>query len=145
MKIVGLKHCSDGSIRSEVLSPPANFLSLAEETGLILPIGEWILRQVLMHQKSWKYRMSVALNISAAQYRQPRIFRVLYQNIADQQADSNLIRIDVTEKTLMKDIDYTINVLNALNALGIQILIDDFGTGSSSLGYLKRFRLPRSR
>jgi len=139
MKIVGVEALLRWQHPKRGIVSAGEFLSLAEETGLILPIGEWILRQVLMHQKSWKYRMSVALNISAAQFDNREFFESFTRTLRDEQADSNLIRIDVTEKTLMKDIDYTINVLNALNALGIQILIDDFGTGSSSLGYLKRF------
>jgi diguanylate cyclase (GGDEF)-like protein/PAS domain S-box-containing protein len=139
MKIVGVEALLRWEHPRRGIISASEFLPLAEETGLIIPIGEWILRQVLMHQKSWKCRMSVALNISAAQFDNREFFESFTRTLRDEQADSNLIRIDVTEKTLMKDIDYTIKVLNALSTLGIQILIDDFGTGSSSLGYLKRF------
>lgn len=139
MKIIGAEALVRWEHPTRGLVSAGQFVPLAEEIGLIIPIGEWILREVLAHQKAWSHRLSVALNISQVQFENREFVESFTRTLREEQADSNLIRIDVTEKTLMKDIDYTINVLNALNALGIQILIDDFGTGSSSLGYLKRF------
>lgn len=139
MKIVGAEALVRWQHPMLGLLSAGQFLPLAEETGLILPLGEWVFRQVLAHQKSWPCRINVALNISSTQFANREFFESFTRTLRDEQADSTLIRIDVTENTLMQNIDYTISVLNALNALGIQILVDDFGTGSSSLGYLKQF------
>lgn len=81
--------------------------------------------------------MHIAINISSWQFENRAFFETFTRILREQQADTNLLRLDITEMTIMKDLDYTIRVLNGLTALGIEILIDDFGTGYSSLGSLK--------
>ncbi|HMK43417.1 MAG TPA: EAL domain-containing protein [Dissulfurispiraceae bacterium] len=139
MKIIAVEALVRWRHPERGIVPAREFITIAEETGYLAAIGEWVLRTLIAHQKAWPSRISVVLNISQSQFGNVDFLESFTHILREEQADSNLLRIDVTEKTLMKDIDYTISVLNALTALGIDIVIDDFGTGSSSLGYLKRF------
>ncbi|HSW62302.1 MAG TPA: EAL domain-containing protein [Dissulfurispiraceae bacterium] len=137
MKIVGVEALIRWQHPERGLIPAKDFIAVAEETGLIIPIGEWILKRVIMQQKQWACRMHIAINISPWQFENRAFFETFTRMLRDEQADTNFLRIDITEMTIMKDLDYTIRVLNGLTALGIEILIDDFGTGYSSLGSLK--------
>ena len=123
--------------------PPARFISLAEETGLIVPIGAWVARTACLQAKAWQEaglgELRIAINLSARQFFQ----RDLVQSIAAILEESGLapefLEIELTESMVMTDVDSAVMVLAALKALGIKIAIDDFGTGYSSLSYLKRF------
>ena len=137
MKIIGVEALIRWHHPERGLIPARDFISVAEDSGLIVPIGEWILRQVIAQQKAWSHRVHVAINISSWQFENRAFLETFTHMVREEQADTNLLRIDVTEKTIMKDLDYTIRVLNGLTALGIEVLIDDFGTGYSSLGSLK--------
>ena len=122
---------------------PAQFIALAEETGLIIPIGTWALREACRQNRAWQeaglLSISVAVNLSARQFDD----NTLYDTIADVLAASDLnptwLELEITESLVMRNAEYTIDVLERLHDMGIHLSIDDFGTGYSSLGYLKRF------
>jgi diguanylate cyclase (GGDEF)-like protein/PAS domain S-box-containing protein len=122
---------------------PVRFIGLAEETGLIVPIGRWIIRTACEHNVAWQRagfdRLRIAVNLSARQFSQPD----LVQSIADVLANTGLaahdLEIELTEGLVMTDVENAIGILRDLKALGVQLAIDDFGTGYSSLSYLKRF------
>ncbi len=121
---------------------PGLFIPLAEETGLILPIGEWVLKQVAAQGRAWQQAgfppLSLAANVSARQFRQPDFAGKVMQILRDSGFDPRHLELELTESTLMAHVEENIETLQALNALGIRIAIDDFGTGYSSLSYLKR-------
>lgn len=122
---------------------PAEFIPLAEETGLIHPIGEWVLREACRQQRQWRERGfvpgSIAVNLSAQQFRTPELAGTVRRIIEDAGVDPRTIEIEITESTLMHDGGHALSTLQALAALGVRISIDDFGTGYSSLSYLRRF------
>lgn len=124
------------------LVSPAQFIPLAEETGLILPIGEWVLKQVAAQGKTWQQAglppLSLAVNVSARQFRQADFAGKVLQILRDSGFYPHHLELELTESTLMTNAEENIETLNKLNALGIRIAIDDFGTGYSSLSYLKR-------
>jgi diguanylate cyclase (GGDEF)-like protein len=122
---------------------PAEFVPVLEETGLIVPVGEWVLRRACEDLKAWQARglrpLPVAVNLSARQFRQQQLdgrIRALVRNAG---VDPQLIELEITESQLMQDPDHAIRVMQALREVGIRIAIDDFGTGYSSLAYLTRF------
>lgn len=121
---------------------PGLFIPLAEETGLILPIGEWVLEQVAVQGMAWQQAgfpaLALAANVSARQFRQADFPGKVMQILNDTGFDPRHLELELTESTLMTHVEENIKTLNELNALGIRIAIDDFGTGYSSLSYLKR-------
>jgi diguanylate cyclase (GGDEF)-like protein len=125
---------------------PAQFIPLAEETGLILPIGEWALNKACAQLKAWQKnfvtsQLVLAVNVSAKQFRQAD-FVTQVQSIVQRHAiNPNLLKLEITESMLVKNIEDTIATMIALKAIGIQFSLDDFGTGYSSLQYLKRLPL----
>jgi len=124
------------------LVSPGLFIPLAEETGLILPIGEWVLKQVAAQGMSWQQagfpRLSLAVNVSARQFRRVDFAGEVLQILRNSGFDPHHLELELTESTLMTHAEENIETLKKLNALGIRIAIDDFGTGYSSLSYLKR-------
>jgi len=127
------------------LLSPKQFISIAEETGLIIPIGEWVLRKACLQLKEWQanglplYRVSV--NLSACQFKQKNLVEMISQVINETGVNPQYIEIEITEGVLVDDEELAIDILHRLKALGMRISIDDFGTGYSSLSYLKRFPL----
>ncbi|MDB5764802.1 MAG: hypothetical protein JWQ21_3797 [Herminiimonas sp.] len=125
------------------LIPPARFIGLAEEMGLIIPIGAWVIRTACIQTKAWQQAglgdLRVAVNLSPRQFTQ----KALVQSIADVLHATGLeprfLELELTENMVMSDVDNAIVILRNLKGLGIQISIDDFGTGYSSLSYLRRF------
>lgn len=124
------------------LVSPGLFIPLAEETGLILPIGEWVLKQVAAQGKAWQQAgfppLSLAVNVSARQFRRVDFVGEVLQILRNSGFDPHHLELELTESTLMTHAEENIETLKKLNALGIRIAIDDFGTGYSSLSYLKR-------
>ena len=124
------------------LAPPAEFISVAEDTGLIWPLGEWVLRTACTQSRLWADRglnMPVAVNVSARQFGQEGMLDLITAILAETRLPPGLLEIEITESVLMKNLDSAVTTLDGLNALGVRLSIDDFGTGYSSLAYLKRF------
>lgn len=128
---------------SKGLIPPVQFIPLAEETGLIQDIGDWVFLQALEHLKRWQKRglgaIPVAINLSARQFKQVGFIDFVVQAIQASGINPALIEFEITESMLMKDIPLTTQKLTELKRLGCRISIDDFGTGFSSLNYLRHF------
>lgn len=125
---------------------PGSFIPMAEETGLIVPIGEWVLREACRQAMEWKemgllLRMSV--NLSGRQFRQENLLATITQILQATRMDTSMLELEITESVLMEDAESTITRLNNLKAMGLELAIDDFGTGYSSMAYLKRFPVSR--
>jgi diguanylate cyclase (GGDEF)-like protein/PAS domain S-box-containing protein len=125
------------------LVPPADFIPLAEETGLIVPIGEWVVREVCGQLRRWHdaglTAMKAAINISAPQLQQPAFTRIVADALQRNGLPPSSLQVEITESVAVQNIELILQVLQELKALGVGIAIDDFGTGQSSLLYLKRF------
>ena len=125
------------------LVPPAEFIPLAEETGLILPIGEWVLRtasaQALAWQKAGHGSLIMAINISGRQFRDWNLAKMIEKALGDIGLDPHRLELEITESALMRSAEQTVDTLKMLKAMGARIAADDFGTGYSSLNYLRRF------
>jgi diguanylate cyclase (GGDEF)-like protein len=119
--------------------PPSAFIPLAEEIGFIVPLGEWIMRQACSTASSWPENLRVAVNISAAQFRNAGLPQIIVGALAGSGLDPARLEIEITETVLLQDKAATLGVLHQLRALGIRIAMDDFGTGYSSLTYLQSF------
>lgn len=121
---------------------PANFIPLAEEIGLILPIGEWVINTVCKKLRQWQdngYRsVTVAINLSPKQFQQPCLVEYIQKAIAENNIDPKSLEFEITEGAI-QDSREAILILNRLKELGVQVAVDDFGTGFSSLNYLKHF------
>jgi EAL domain-containing protein (putative c-di-GMP-specific phosphodiesterase class I) len=126
---------------------PAFFIPIAEETGLIIPIGEWVLRRACAECARWQKRyrlpLRVGVNLSALQMMQPNLADVVRSACTDSGLDPRSLDLEVTESISMKSVPNLLETLAALRALGCGISIDDFGTGQSSLDYIKRFPADR--
>jgi diguanylate cyclase (GGDEF)-like protein/PAS domain S-box-containing protein len=128
------------------LVSPAEFISLAEETGLINPIGWWVLQTACAQLKAWEAvpalsALQLAVNVSARQFHKPDFVTQVMAALQQSGARSNLLKLELTESVVLKDIDDTIGKMNALKALGVRFSLDDFGTGQSSLSYLTQLPL----
>ena len=126
---------------------PAEFIPVAEETGLIIPIGEWILRTACAQVKDWRERglppFTVAVNISARQFIQPNFTELVARVIREYDIDPQWIELEITESVAIQSVETTVATLARLKVLGVKLAIDDFGTGYSSLSYLKRFPIDK--
>src|SRR6185312_4629768 len=118
---------------------PATFIPLAEETGLIVPIGEWVIRQACMTAAQWPADLKVAVNLSPAQMRSPGLLQVVVNALAAAELAPHRLELEITETVLLHDSEATLAILYQLRALGVRIAMDDFGTGYSSLSYLQSF------
>ena len=121
------------------LIAPNDFIPLAEEIGLIVPIGEWVIRQACRTASRWPKHLHVAVNISAAQFRYAGLAEVIVGALATAGLDASRLEIEITESVLLQDKEGTLAILHQLRALGVRIAMDDFGTGYSSLTYLQCF------
>jgi diguanylate cyclase (GGDEF)-like protein len=125
------------------LVPPLQFIPLAEETGLIVAIGEWVLATACARTKAWQLQgmadLSVAVNLSARQFADPMFLSRLTQIVHASGLDPSSLELEITESVVMSHGESAVAALEKLKSLGVQIAIDDFGTGYSSLAYLKRF------
>ncbi|MDB5440905.1 MAG: bifunctional diguanylate cyclase/phosphodiesterase, partial [Caulobacteraceae bacterium] len=124
----------DGSLVS-----PDDFIPLAEESGLILPIGEWVLRRACADAAAWKTPSRVAVNLSPVQVGHVDLPRLVHQVLLDTGLPAHRLELEITETAMIADIDRTTHVLRQLKALGVAIAMDDFGTGYSSLSTLRAF------
>lgn len=146
-RIIGVEalvrwHCKDRGAVS-----PAQFIPIAESSGLIIPIGEWILRTACQHLAAWHEGdvsvARVAVNISAKQFMDPGFYLCVKDIINETGIPADKLELEITESLLMQDVDYASTALKRLSELGVELAIDDFGTGYSSLSYLKRFPINR--
>jgi diguanylate cyclase (GGDEF)-like protein len=119
--------------------PPSTFIPLAEEIGFIVPLGEWVIRQACLAAARWPEHLSVAVNISAAQFRGSSLMPVIVNALGASGLHPTRLEIEITETVLLQDREATLAILHQLRALGIRIAMDDFGTGYSSLTYLQSF------
>ena len=129
------------------LVPPADFIPLAEETGLIVSLGEWVLRQACLQNRAWQQQglppVRMAVNISARQFRQPDFVDLVDRILAETGLAAECLELEITESVVMEDFSEAIMTLTDLKVRGIHLSIDDFGTGYSSLNYLKQFPISK--
>jgi diguanylate cyclase (GGDEF)-like protein/PAS domain S-box-containing protein len=122
---------------------PANFIPVAEESGLILPIGNWVLREACRQARAWMTAGlplgTIAVNISAMEFRNENFLEGIFATLKDTGLEPRCLELELTESVLMKRAESTESILKALRASGIQLAVDDFGTGYSSLSYLRKF------
>jgi EAL domain-containing protein (putative c-di-GMP-specific phosphodiesterase class I) len=125
------------------LVSPARFIPLAEETGLIVPIGEWVLMTACGQNREWQDEglspLIMSVNVSPKQFRQATVVETVGKILEETRLDAQFVELEITEGTVMQRAERAITTLCELNRLGVQVSIDDFGTGYSSLAYLKRF------
>jgi len=121
------------------LVSPAEFIPIAEETGLIIPIGEWVLRRACQETAKWPSNIKVAVNLSAVQLKGRKLADVVVDALATSGVSADRLQLEITETILMQDTFNSLATLQKLRALGVQIALDDFGTGYSSLSYLRSF------
>ena len=125
------------------LVPPDRFIPLAEETGLIVPIGEWVLRTACVQNRLWheqgRGRLVVSVNLSPRQFRQRNLVELVQRILQETGLPPEYLELEITESMMMHQAEEAIAVLTQLHDLGVRLAVDDFGTGYSSLAYLKRF------
>jgi len=118
---------------------PAEFIPLAEETGLIVPIGEWVVRQACKDAMAWPEHVTVSVNVSPVQFKNALLVPMITSALAWSGLPAHRLELEITESVLLQDTDATLATLHQLRALGVHVSMDDFGTGYSSLSYLRRF------
>jgi diguanylate cyclase (GGDEF)-like protein len=119
--------------------PPSDFIPVAEETGLIVPIGEWVLHQACAEAAHWPHDVRVAVNLSPAQFKSKALVKTIVSALANSGLTADRLELEITELVLLQESDGAFAVLHKLRELGIKIAMDDFGTGYSSLRYLRSF------
>jgi len=146
-KIVGVEALIRWNHPERGLIPPADFIPIAEETGLILPIGHWVLLTACRQAKAWLDAGSdmgdMAVNISAHQFRQPEFAQSVRNVLEETGLPPERLELEITESTVMNSADDSVHMLAELKGMGVKLAIDDFGTGYSSLAYLRRFPIDR--
>jgi EAL domain-containing protein (putative c-di-GMP-specific phosphodiesterase class I) len=124
---------------------PGEFIQVAEDTGLIVPIGEYVVRTACQQAKAWRDASDstfwVSVNISARQFRNKDLVKLIARILKETGLPSDGLRLEITESVAVQNTEYTIKIMNELDAMGVYTSLDDFGTGYSSLSYLKQFPL----
>lgn len=126
--------------------PPQNFIPIAEETGLILPIGEWVLREACRQARLWQQSglpLRIAVNLSAVQFRQADLTRVIHDALAAHHLPARMLELELTESAVMSNAESSVAILEQLSQMGVVVAVDDFGTGYSNMSYLLRFPIDR--
>ena len=122
---------------------PSEFISIAEETGLIVPLGEWVIRTACFQNMAWQKAgippMTVAVNLSARQFQQQDLVEIVARILKETGLNPKWLEMEITEGIAMQNADYTNVLLRGLKEMGVKVALDDFGTGYSSLSYLKKF------
>jgi diguanylate cyclase (GGDEF)-like protein/PAS domain S-box-containing protein len=125
------------------LIEPADFIPLAEDSRLILPLGQWVLEQACLQMRLWREAglapLRIAVNLSARQFQQRDLIRTVHQALKEARLSPASLELEITESAAMQNVDLTVGMLYGLREMGVRIAMDDFGTGHSSLSYLKRF------
>ncbi len=126
---------------------PSKFIAIAEETGQIVPIGEWVIREACRQAKSWQMEgyqpVKVAVNLSSLQFKRGDIIKMVTDLTEEHALDPQYLELELTESIMLQDVEYILDIVEKLKALSFTLSIDDFGTGYSSLAYLKRFRVDK--
>jgi diguanylate cyclase (GGDEF)-like protein len=122
---------------------PADFIRLAEETGLIVPLGNWVLRQACMDAVEWPGDLTVAVNLSPAQFRNKQLISTVMSAQAASGLSASRLELEITETVMLQDAEVTLAVLQKLREIGVRLAVDDFGTGYSSLSYLRKFHFDK--
>jgi EAL domain-containing protein (putative c-di-GMP-specific phosphodiesterase class I) len=122
---------------------PVEFIPIAEEIGVIVPLGEWVLRQACRDAASWPGQLTVCVNLSPAQFRSAELVRTVQTALSDAKVAASRLELEITEGVLLAETEATLAILTQLHALGLRIAMDDFGTGYSSLSYFRSFRFDR--
>ncbi len=138
-QIVGFEALIRWQHSARGMVPPAAFIPLAEETGMILKIGEWVLREACREAASWPRPLNIAVNLSPVQFRHGDLSALVHSILLDTGLAPYRLELEITEGVLIDDFSRTVSVLRRLKSLGVRIAMDDFGTGYSSLSYLLSF------
>src|ERR1700733_2759805 len=146
-RIVGLEALLRWQHPDLGLVPPDRFIRIAEKSGLILPIGEWVLRVACSQARKWQDEglpaVTVAVNVSAVQFRQEGFCELIQRLLYETGLAPQYLELELTESLLLADADVTLSVLKELKSMGVRLAIDDFGTGYSSFSYLRQFRVSK--
>jgi diguanylate cyclase (GGDEF)-like protein/PAS domain S-box-containing protein len=141
-KMVGMEALVRWQSKDKGLVPPGKFIPVLEDTGMIIEVGEWILREAMRQVKEWQNNgypvVPVSVNMSLVQFRQKDLTAMVKRIMKDRGYYPSLLTLEITESAFMQDIEFTKSVLTAMKEIGCSVSIDDFGTGYSSLAYLKR-------
>jgi diguanylate cyclase (GGDEF)-like protein len=121
------------------LVSPLDFIPLTEEIGLIIPLGEWVIRQACADASQWPDHVKVAVNVSPVQFKNGNLVSIIMSALAGSGIEPNRLEVEITESVLLLDSEATLSTLHQLRSLGVRIAMDDFGTGYSSLSYLRSF------
>jgi EAL domain-containing protein (putative c-di-GMP-specific phosphodiesterase class I) len=126
---------------------PSSFIPLAEETGLMIPLGEWVIRETCRKAAAWQLdngsQIRLAVNLSATQFRHQNLVEVIRSALAAENLDARCLEIELTESAVMTNPEESVGVLKQLRKMGVTVAVDDFGTGYSSLSYLRRFPIDK--
>jgi diguanylate cyclase (GGDEF)-like protein len=125
------------------LLDPADFIPLAEETGLIVPLGNWVLRQAFMDAVGWPGEVNLAVNLSSAQFADKQLIPTVMSALAASGLSASRLELEITESALLRDAETTLTVLQKLREIGVRIVMDGFGTGYFSLSHLRKFRFDK--
>jgi diguanylate cyclase (GGDEF)-like protein len=146
-QIVGVEALVRWQHPEKGLVPPMEFIPLAEETGLIIPLGDWVFRMACAQNQTWQKAgfspLRVAVNLSARRFKQKGLIKDIVRILKETGLDPDYLELELTESHLMENVEATLSTLHELKAMGIHLSIDDFGTGYSSLSYLKRFPIDK--
>jgi EAL domain-containing protein (putative c-di-GMP-specific phosphodiesterase class I) len=142
-KMVGMEALIRWQSKDKGLVPPGKFIPVLEDTGMIIEVGDWILREAMRQVKEWQNNgypvVPISVNMSLVQFRQKDLDKKVKKIMGEYGFSPSLLTLEITESAFMQDIEFTKSVLIAMKEIGSSVSIDDFGTGYSSLAYLKRF------
>jgi diguanylate cyclase (GGDEF)-like protein len=144
-RVTGVEALLRWSRPDGIITGPAEFIPVAEETGLVVPIGTWVFTEACRQLATWRRTirslppLTLSVNLSTRQLLEPELLPVLSATLTREGIEASALVVEITESVLMEDVTYFIEVLAALKSLGVRLAVDDFGTGYSSLEYLKRF------
>lgn len=142
LRIIGVEALLRWQHPERGLIPPSEFIPLAEESGVIIPIGEWVLENACRQGRVWQdagLPISVGVNLSACHFQEPTLFRTIKETLESTGLQPGLLDLELTESMVMEHCEDTVSILHRLKQLGVTLSLDDFGTGYSSLSYLKQF------
>ena len=146
-RVVGMEALIRWNHPQRGMLSPGSFIGLAEESGLIVPIGDWVLAEACRQHRAWQQQgmpsLRLAVNISSLQFRQPDFLQRVTRLLSETGVDPSVLEFELTESVIMHDASLVLDMLGELKALGVHLSLDDFGTGFSSLGYLNRYPIER--